>query len=53
MQGPSSYSVCCNDTEGTIIDSGKIFKSKLTYSISMLISPILDRIVNVQSHEKD
>ena len=51
MHGPSFYSVCCDDTEGTGIKSGKILKNKLTYSVLILIVPILDRRVNMQSHE--
>lgn len=51
MHGPSSYSVCCDDTEGTVIESGKFLKNKLTYSVLMPIFLILDRRVNMKPHE--
>ena len=51
MPGPSSYCVCCNDAEGTVIESGKFLKNKLTYSDLIPIFLILDRRVNMQPHE--
>lgn len=37
-----AFNVWGNDTKGTVIGCGKILKNKLTYSISMLVFPILD-----------
>lgn len=37
------FNVWGNDTKGTVIGCGKILKNNLTYSISMLVFPILDR----------
>ena len=49
--GPSSYSMCSDDTEGIVIESGKFLKNKLTYSILMPIFLIHDRRVNMKPHE--